>query len=830
MPGLEAIMPPAEAVSYLVNLAVAVSLVCGVGLLAARVRRHSSAPLRHGVLLWTLVLILLSPAAVWLAQQNGLALVRVTISGPPDTHGVLIADETALGVSGRPSVKQPRLAAASQPEMFASEASPVSADSSEGSLSAVGCAAVSFREKSPAPAWWQVMGSVAALLWATGAAVGLLRLGWGYMALARFCRRLNPLLDPRQKLLAHQAADAVGLRKLPPAFLSRSAGVPVSIGLLRPAIVLPEAMLRDAGEDQLQAVLLHEMAHIARHDPWVGVGQRIAAVLFWWNPLVHWACDEISDLREEICDNHVVLVQGEGQPLARILVDLAARVTIGPLLPSTAGVLEPRLAGLTGRVTRLLGKERNMETRMNLKTKVLVFACGLAVLIGMATVGSLRLAYARAAKEAQPAAAAPSASDVPKTAAGHSGDLRKPVQGAKPNHVTTYHAKLSPSWGGMSEVWVQLNQDGTPLRTRIDYPETEDGAKVVICSKGKAAVWFKDKKGYNVFPEKNALDRVVAMRKVCDPRLAFELLQARKEAGKVTIETTAPSKEGEFVRLTATSTDTPDQREVYEINPQTKLAERVTYYGRQGDRWKEVKLIEYLDDNKPIDPKVFNLDLPDDVTKGDQTKRPPGLLMGHLTKDQIATKVAREFFEALIAKDYEKAGVIYEGIPAAKMKAGFGTLHISRIVEIGKPVAGMHPDPTALAVSVKVECGVRKWVQEFSPEVRLTDNETATKAVRKFFEALIAGDDVAARRILDAGLVFEGFDAKNADKVKEFFEHYKVLRIVEVGKPAPSPETKRLEVPVKAEVEMKGERTREFRPYIRPVYNQPDRWTICGGI
>ena len=204
-------------------------------------------------------------------------------------------------------------------------------------------------------------------------------------------------LEPRQKLLVHQAADAVGLRKLPPVFLSRSAGVPVSIGLLRPAIVLPEAMPREADEEQLQAVLLHEMAHIARRDHWVGVGQRLAAVLFWWNPLVHWACDEISDLREEICDNYVVLVQGEGQRLARILVDLAARVTTGPLLPSTVGVLEPKLAGLTGRVTRLLDKERNMETRMNLRSKVLVVACGLAVLVGMATVGGLRLAHAQPA-------------------------------------------------------------------------------------------------------------------------------------------------------------------------------------------------------------------------------------------------------------------------------------------------------------------------------------------------------------------------------------------------------------------------------------------------
>jgi len=189
----------------------------------------------------------------------------------------------------------------------------------------------------------------------------------------------------------HRAADAVGLRNLPQVYLSRWAGVPVSIGLLRPAIVLPEAMSCEIDEEQLQAVLLHEAAHIARHDHWVGVGQRVATVLFWWNPLVHWTCNEISELREEICDNHVVLIQGEGRLLARILVDLAARVMTEPLLPSMAGVLEPKLAGLTGRVSRLLDKERNMETRMNLRLRVLVLACSLAVLIAMATVGGMQL-------------------------------------------------------------------------------------------------------------------------------------------------------------------------------------------------------------------------------------------------------------------------------------------------------------------------------------------------------------------------------------------------------------------------------------------------------
>ncbi len=262
----------------------------------------------------------------------------------------------------------------------------------------------------------------------------------------------------------------------------------------------------------------------------------------------------------------------------------------------------------------------------------------------------------------------------------------------------------------MSEIWVQLNADGTPLRARIDYPETEDGAKVVICSDGQAAVWFKDKKGYSVVPEKNALQRVVAMQKMCDPRLAFEELQVKEKAGMAKIATTEPAKEGNFLKLTVTFKDAPDQREVYEINPTTKLAERAIHYNRKDGQWKEAKVIEYLD-YKPLDPKVFDLDLPDNVTKVNEITHPPGLVQGNLTKQEIAMKVAREFFEALIATDYDKAGLIYGGMPAKRMKAAFEQMNISRIVEVGEPVAGMHPDPTALAVTVKVECGAKKWVQ-----------------------------------------------------------------------------------------------------------------------
>ena len=429
---LEAIMLPVASILYLINLAVAVSLLCGVGLVMVRICRSRSAPLQHGILVWTLLLILLSPMAVWVAQRDGLALIQISFVDTPDSQDASLA--SARPPAELPASNKPPISAL-RGEWMESESNPFPKGEqtgvsvvSERQRSFAGEAAVSSVKNAFSPSGWRVIGNVVAWLWGAGIIVGLVRLGCGYVALARFCYRLNPLLNPRWKLLVHRAADVVGLRRLPPVFTSSATGVPISIGLLRPAIVLPEALSREMDEKQLQAIIIHEAAHIARRDRWVGIGQRISAALFWWNPLVHHICGEISELREEICDNHVVLVQGEGHGLAKILIDLAARATIEPLLPSTVGVLEPKLAGLTGRVTRLLKMERNMETRMNLRSKVIMFVCGLVVLSGMTTVGSMRLTFASAASENQPAAtdqATPSVDTTPQ-AKQSSAQVAKP--------------------------------------------------------------------------------------------------------------------------------------------------------------------------------------------------------------------------------------------------------------------------------------------------------------------------------------------------------------------------------------------------------------------
>ncbi len=142
----------------------------------------------------------------------------------------------------------------------------------------------------------------------------------------------------------------------------------------------------------------------------------------------------------------------------------------------------------------------------------------------------------------------------------------------------------------------------------------------------------------------------------------------------------------------------------------------------------------------------------------------------------------------------------------------------------------------ALQVPVKVEWEVkhRKWVKAFSATVRLTDAEKAAKTVREFYQAVIRGDEKTADRIFQAtGMAQRGVTRKDVKKrLKELAEvHVKLLRIVEIGKPVPHPENGTTEVPVKIEGEQSvGKEVRQFAPFVRAVYGQPDRWAICGGF
>jgi hypothetical protein len=388
------------------SVVLAASVACALSLVAERVCRRRPAPRRHGLLLAGLVMVTAAPLLVGGAQWAGWGFVAVSVprSGAVTGHAGSTRSDPAPA-AGLPSMGGSAVVArppvANKPaDRFAPVAN-VLAQGTDG------------------PAWWQLAGTALVLAWGAGAAAALLRLVLGCLRLARLGRTLVPLNNPMAARAARRAADLLHLRHTPLIWGAPAAPAPMVIGLWRPRIVLPTGLVADLSDEQWHAVVLHEAAHIARGDLGVGLLQRLAAALFWWCPLLHVLNRRLGELREELCDNHVIREQGDGFGLAQVLVGLAERWRCGDrmALAGVMAVAEPVGPGLEKRIRRLLQKEQDMTTRIDLRG--IVQALALGALIGMAAL----LATARAEEQA-PAVANPAGADVqpPKVKAAQPAD------------------------------------------------------------------------------------------------------------------------------------------------------------------------------------------------------------------------------------------------------------------------------------------------------------------------------------------------------------------------------------------------------------------------
>ncbi|MBV9987544.1 MAG: M48 family metalloprotease [Chitinophagaceae bacterium] len=84
--------------------------------------------------------------------------------------------------------------------------------------------------------------------------------------------------------------------------------VPVTMGMFRPVILLPMGLLNHLPPDEIEAILLHELAHIRRSDYFINLLQSIAETVFFFNPALLWVSSMMRDERENCCDDIAISV------------------------------------------------------------------------------------------------------------------------------------------------------------------------------------------------------------------------------------------------------------------------------------------------------------------------------------------------------------------------------------------------------------------------------------------------------------------------------------------------------------------------------------------
>ncbi|HEX2662936.1 MAG TPA: GWxTD domain-containing protein [Candidatus Acidoferrum sp.] len=160
--------------------------------------------------------------------------------------------------------------------------------------------------------------------------------------------------DPWQRELARLSAQ---LRVSRPVLLLEScfAAVPVVLGHFRPVILLPIGLLAGLPPAQMEAVLVHELAHIRRHDYLMNLLQRFAEGLLFYHPAVWWFSGVMRNEQEKCCDDVVVSFTGQAHEYALALVALeqsrfrgrqtAIAVTGGNLMKRIHRLLYPKPSG-----------------------------------------------------------------------------------------------------------------------------------------------------------------------------------------------------------------------------------------------------------------------------------------------------------------------------------------------------------------------------------------------------------------------------------------------------------------------------------------------------
>ena len=185
-------------------------------------------------------------------------------------------------------------------------------------------------------------------LWAAGVCIAYLWQVGGWVS-ARRLRRRGVCCVPEdwQTRLARLGAR---LHLARPILLLESCLVdtPIVLGHFRPVILMPVGLLTRLPVGQIEAVLLHELAHIRRHDYLVNLLQRSVEALLFYHPAVWWISRVIRAERENCCDDVVVALSGDAHEYAVALAALEQDRWPGrePALAAIGGSLVKRIRRL----------------------------------------------------------------------------------------------------------------------------------------------------------------------------------------------------------------------------------------------------------------------------------------------------------------------------------------------------------------------------------------------------------------------------------------------------------------------------------------------------
>jgi len=180
-----------------------------------------------------------------------------------------------------------------------------------------------------------------------------------YFSSTRLTRRGLSRIAPEYRVFVEQTARQMGVRRKVSIWLSSLVDVPVTLGFVKPVILLPLALCNNLTTAQVEAILVHELAHIRRNDFLLNLVVTLLEGLFFFNPFVRRLIADLRKEREHCCDDQVLQFRYDPHSYVSALLALANGSQRTALAMAATGDSGDKL--LLQRAKRILLQQRSSD-------------------------------------------------------------------------------------------------------------------------------------------------------------------------------------------------------------------------------------------------------------------------------------------------------------------------------------------------------------------------------------------------------------------------------------------------------------------------------------
>lgn len=211
-------------------------------------------------------------------------------------------------------------------------------------------------------------------IWLIGVSFMTLRMMGGFSYLIWLNKVSTDPLPPEMNLFLEMKRKEAGVKKII-GKLSTQIQSPIVFGHFKPILLFPFALLSKLTPEQIEAVILHELAHIKRNDYILNIFQIFIEVVFYFHPVTWWLTSIIKREREHICDDEAAGKElNQKLSYAKALLIIQENNTISGI-GSLAFAKKPSEMYL--RIKRILEPSKNVKIME--KTTLGILVLGLAI-------------------------------------------------------------------------------------------------------------------------------------------------------------------------------------------------------------------------------------------------------------------------------------------------------------------------------------------------------------------------------------------------------------------------------------------------------------------